>query len=197
MTYAENLAYFTDVLKCLDALRDRALKDSVLSKLVAEASEPIGSLVGYFIPEREEGRIISQAEAKADPAIKDHDAALKADPAGQLGYFPDHLASQAARSRRASARSRRSYEENSQRSSQCLTVSADMVYDLFQRGDLPGWKVGSTWLLTKAAVLRWLEASTGVDHPEYGSRAGRRARPRPCPLSAWRAGEMAMGISSP
>jgi excisionase family DNA binding protein len=43
---------------------------------------------------------------------------------------------------------------------QCLTVSADMVYDLFQRGDLPGWKVGRTWLLTKAAVLRWLEAST-------------------------------------
>ena len=78
MTDAENLAYFTDVLKCLDALRDRALKDSVLSKLVAEASEPIGSLVGYFIPEREEGRIISKAEAKAEPAIKDHDAALKA-----------------------------------------------------------------------------------------------------------------------
>jgi type I restriction enzyme M protein len=26
--------------------------------------------------------------------------------------------------------------------------------------DLPGWKVGRTWLLTKAAVLRWLEAST-------------------------------------
>ena len=44
MTDAENLAYFTAVLKCLDALRDRALKDSVLSKLVAEASEPIGSL---------------------------------------------------------------------------------------------------------------------------------------------------------
>jgi hypothetical protein len=34
------------------------------------------------------------------------------------------------------------------------------VYDLFQRGDLPGWKVGRTWLITKAAVLRWLEAST-------------------------------------
>ena len=43
---------------------------------------------------------------------------------------------------------------------QCLTVSADMVYELFERGDLPGWKVGRTWLLTKAAVLRWLEAST-------------------------------------
>jgi class 3 adenylate cyclase len=25
--------------------------------------------------------------------------------------------------------------------------------------DLPGWKVGRTWLLTKAAVLRWLEAA--------------------------------------
>jgi len=43
---------------------------------------------------------------------------------------------------------------------QCLTVSADTVYDLFQRGDLPGWKVGRTWLITKAAVLWWLEAST-------------------------------------
>lgn len=77
---------------------------------------------------------------------------------------------------------------------QCLTVSADTVYDLFQRGDLPGWKVGRTWLITKAAVLWWLE---GVDHAEYGSRAGRRARPRPCRRSAWRAGEKAMGISSP
>jgi hypothetical protein len=37
----------------------------------------------------------------------------------------------------------------------------------------------------------------GVDHAEYGSRAGRRARPRPCRLSAWRAREKAMGISSP
>lgn len=43
---------------------------------------------------------------------------------------------------------------------QCLTVSADTVYDRFQRGDLPGWKVGRTWLITKAAVLWWLEAST-------------------------------------
>jgi excisionase family DNA binding protein len=43
---------------------------------------------------------------------------------------------------------------------QCLTVSADTVSDLFQRGDLPGWKVGRPWLITTAAVLRWLEAST-------------------------------------
>ena len=43
---------------------------------------------------------------------------------------------------------------------QCLTVSADMVHDPSQRGNLPGLKVGRTWLLTKAAVLRWLEAST-------------------------------------
>ena len=43
---------------------------------------------------------------------------------------------------------------------QCLTVSADTVYDLCQRGDLPGWKVGRTGLITKAAVLWRLEAST-------------------------------------
>src|SRR5436309_7111140 len=43
---------------------------------------------------------------------------------------------------------------------QFLTVSADTVYDLFQRGDLPGRKVGRKWLTTKTAVLRWLEHST-------------------------------------
>jgi excisionase family DNA binding protein len=43
---------------------------------------------------------------------------------------------------------------------QFLTVSADTVYDLFQRGDLPGRKVGRKWLTTKTAVLKWLEQST-------------------------------------
>lgn len=40
-----------------------------------------------------------------------------------------------------------------------LTVSADTVYDLLQRGDLPGRKVGRKWLTTKTAVLQWLEQS--------------------------------------
>ena len=42
---------------------------------------------------------------------------------------------------------------------QLLTVSTDTVYDLLQRGDLPGRKVGRKWLTTKTAVLRWLEQS--------------------------------------
>jgi excisionase family DNA binding protein len=42
---------------------------------------------------------------------------------------------------------------------QLLTVSADTVYDLRQRGDLPGRKVGRKWLTTKTAVLKWLEQS--------------------------------------
>jgi excisionase family DNA binding protein len=42
---------------------------------------------------------------------------------------------------------------------QFLTVSADTVYDLFQRGDLPGRKVGRKWLTTKTAVLKWLDQS--------------------------------------
>jgi excisionase family DNA binding protein len=46
------------------------------------------------------------------------------------------------------------------RTAQFLTVSADTVYDLFHRGDLPGRKVGRKWLTTKTAVLRWLEEST-------------------------------------
>jgi excisionase family DNA binding protein len=46
------------------------------------------------------------------------------------------------------------------RTADFLTVSADTVYDLFQRGDLPGRKVGRKWLTTKTAVLRWLEQST-------------------------------------
>jgi excisionase family DNA binding protein len=42
---------------------------------------------------------------------------------------------------------------------QLLTVSVDTVYDLLQRGDLPGRKVGRKWLTTKTAVLKWLEQS--------------------------------------
>jgi excisionase family DNA binding protein len=47
---------------------------------------------------------------------------------------------------------------------QLLTVSADTVYDLLQRGDLPGRKVGRKWLTTKTAVLKWLEQS-GTPYP--------------------------------
>jgi excisionase family DNA binding protein len=46
------------------------------------------------------------------------------------------------------------------------------VYDLLQRDDLLGWKVGRTWLLTKAAVLRWLEASLFRSPPRALSRQG-------------------------
>src|SRR5262245_18971907 len=45
-----------------------------------------------------------------------------------------------------------------------LTVSADIVYDLLQRGDLLGRKVGRKWLTTKTAVLKWLEQSA-TPHP--------------------------------
>jgi excisionase family DNA binding protein len=44
-----------------------------------------------------------------------------------------------------------------------LTVSADTVYDLFAKGELPGRKVGRKWITTKAAVLRWIESSSGDD----------------------------------
>ena len=44
-----------------------------------------------------------------------------------------------------------------------LTVSADTVYDLFAKGELPGRKVGRKWLTTKAAVLRWIETSATDD----------------------------------
>src|ERR1700731_5199161 len=44
-----------------------------------------------------------------------------------------------------------------------LTVSADTVYDLFAKGELPGRKVGRKWLTTKAAVLRWIENTSGDD----------------------------------
>jgi excisionase family DNA binding protein len=42
-------------------------------------------------------------------------------------------------------------------------VSADTVYDLFASGELPGRKVGRKWLTTRAAVLRWIEASAASD----------------------------------
>src|SRR5207302_5020739 len=58
---------------------------------------------------------------------------------------------------------------------QFLTVSADTVYDLFHRGDLPGRKVGRKWLTTKTAVLRWLEASTKRSTAAPGGAALARA----------------------
>jgi excisionase family DNA binding protein len=44
-----------------------------------------------------------------------------------------------------------------------LTVSADTVYDLFAKGELPGRKVGRKWITTKSAVMRWIEASGAND----------------------------------
>jgi excisionase family DNA binding protein len=39
-----------------------------------------------------------------------------------------------------------------------LTVSPDTVYDLFKRRELAGRKVGRKWLITRNAVLRWIES---------------------------------------
>jgi excisionase family DNA binding protein len=44
-----------------------------------------------------------------------------------------------------------------------LTISVDTVYRLFNKGELPGRKVGRKWLTTKSAVLRWIEASAAND----------------------------------
>jgi excisionase family DNA binding protein len=44
-----------------------------------------------------------------------------------------------------------------------LTVSPDTVYDLFQKGELPGRKVGRKWITTKTAVLRWIENTSADD----------------------------------
>jgi excisionase family DNA binding protein len=44
-----------------------------------------------------------------------------------------------------------------------LTVSPDMVYDLFRKGELPGRKVGRKWLTTRSAVLQWIESTSEED----------------------------------
>jgi hypothetical protein len=69
---------------------------------------------------------------------------------------------------------------------------SETVYDLFQRGDLPGWKVSRAGLITKAAVLWWLEAST----TPRTTAAQDAALARGPAGYARRAGEKAMGISS-
>jgi excisionase family DNA binding protein len=60
-----------------------------------------------------------------------------------------------------------------------LTVSPDMVYELFKNGELPGRKVGRKWITTKAAVLRWVEQSFTPDNVsraiEQGDREARAA----------------------
>ncbi len=53
-----------------------------------------------------------------------------------------------------------------------LTVSPDTVYTLFQKGDLPGRKVGRKWVTTKAAVLRWVESSATEDTLERAVERG-------------------------
>jgi excisionase family DNA binding protein len=53
-----------------------------------------------------------------------------------------------------------------------LTVSTDTVYTLFQKGELPGRKVGRKWITTKAAVLRWVESSTTEDMLERAVERG-------------------------
>jgi excisionase family DNA binding protein len=52
-----------------------------------------------------------------------------------------------------------------------LMVSSDTVYDYFAKGDIPARKVGRKWITTKAAVLRWLEDTSG---PETLARAAKR-----------------------
>jgi excisionase family DNA binding protein len=46
-----------------------------------------------------------------------------------------------------------------------LTVGEDTVYDLFEKGELPGRKVGFKWITTKAAVLRWIENTSDLNKP--------------------------------
>ena len=53
-----------------------------------------------------------------------------------------------------------------------LTVSPDTVYALFQKGDLPGRKVGRKWVTTKAAILRWVEDSATDDSLERAVKGG-------------------------
>jgi excisionase family DNA binding protein len=50
-----------------------------------------------------------------------------------------------------------------------LTVSADTAYDLFQKGELPGRKVGRKWVTTKAALLRWIENRPTFDLEKVGA----------------------------
>ena len=49
MTDEDDLAYFTDVLKRLDALRERVRGNDFLTAEVVDAAAAIGSIVGYFI----------------------------------------------------------------------------------------------------------------------------------------------------
>jgi excisionase family DNA binding protein len=58
-------------------------------------------------------------------------------------------------------------------------VSADTVYDLFAKGELPGRKVGRKWITTKATVLRWIENTSGDDSLARAVGARRHGRSYP------------------
>ena len=58
MTDAEDLAYFTEVLKRLDALRKRVQGNDFLTAEVVDADAAIGSIVGYLINDaRSRGKV--------------------------------------------------------------------------------------------------------------------------------------------
>ncbi len=58
---AEELAYFTDVLKRLDALHARLKDNEYLRRDVVDASAAIGGIVGYFINDaKRRARKVSQ-----------------------------------------------------------------------------------------------------------------------------------------
>jgi hypothetical protein len=55
MLFQVDQAYFTEVLKRLDALHERAPKGSVLFELATEGIGSIGGLVGYFFADSRKG----------------------------------------------------------------------------------------------------------------------------------------------
>ena len=59
---ADDLAYFTGVLKRLDALTDRVTEDGVLPAMAKEAKSYVAALVGCLIPESEGASIVGRRE---------------------------------------------------------------------------------------------------------------------------------------
>jgi hypothetical protein len=78
MTDEDDLAYFTGVLKRLDALSNRVTDDSVLPVMATEAKLYVGALVGCLIPECEDASTVGRGEPVRVAGVKDDDAAFAA-----------------------------------------------------------------------------------------------------------------------
>jgi excisionase family DNA binding protein len=60
--------------------------------------------------------------------------------------------------------------------SQHLRVHPTTIYRLLRLGQIPGFRVGSNWRFSRAAIEEWERQHAGGSIPEPATRPGRRSK---------------------